>query len=176
MDESPKRSTRDTVTQLVVIAILLALIVASLIFLRQYVDSRNTSDGSNAPATFSFTCCTGYDDSTVYHPGDEIRLSWTPVRETTGADQKETITLTAMLSKRFRSASAIKSGAKVGKGVNIGPFSAESSQRVSNRSDSSPVIVIRIPKDARAGYYDLVTSATQRGQSVSDASILRIRR
>ena len=45
MDDAPKRSLRDTITQLIVIAILLALIVGSVIFLRQYIDSRNSSAG-----------------------------------------------------------------------------------------------------------------------------------
>jgi hypothetical protein len=45
MDDAPKRSLRETITQLIVIAILLALIVLSVIYLRQYIDSRNASDG-----------------------------------------------------------------------------------------------------------------------------------
>jgi hypothetical protein len=45
MDDAPKRSVRETITQLIVIAILLALIVGLVIFARQYIDSRNSSDG-----------------------------------------------------------------------------------------------------------------------------------
>jgi hypothetical protein len=43
MDGAPKRSLGDTIGQLIVILILLALIVGAIIFLRQYVDSHNTS-------------------------------------------------------------------------------------------------------------------------------------
>jgi hypothetical protein len=87
MDDAPKRSLRDTITQLIVIAILLALIVGSVIFLRQYIDSRSASDGpANAPtsttATFVYTCCTGFNPATIYHPGEEIRLAWTPTPAT----------------------------------------------------------------------------------------------
>ena len=45
MDDAPKRSLGDTITQLIVIAILIALIIGSVIFLRQYIDSRNSSEG-----------------------------------------------------------------------------------------------------------------------------------
>ena len=45
MDDAPKRSLRDTITQLIVIAILIALIIGSVIYLRQYIDSRNSSEG-----------------------------------------------------------------------------------------------------------------------------------
>jgi hypothetical protein len=46
MDDAPKRSLRDTITQLIVIAILIALIIGSVIYLRQYIDSRNSSEGA----------------------------------------------------------------------------------------------------------------------------------
>ena len=45
MDDAPKRSLGETITQLIVIAILLALIVGLVIFARQYIDSHNSSDG-----------------------------------------------------------------------------------------------------------------------------------
>jgi hypothetical protein len=45
MDDAPKRSLRETITQLIVIAILLALIVGLVIFARQYIDSHNSSEG-----------------------------------------------------------------------------------------------------------------------------------
>jgi hypothetical protein len=180
MDDAPKRSVRDTVTQLIVIAILLALIVASVIFLRQYIDSRNTSDGSNVPvstqADFSFTCCSGFDASAIYHPGEDVRLSWTPLRETTGAIRRDTITLSASLSRSFHSPGAIKSSVKGGKGVNAGPFIAQSSRFVSDRSGASAVVVLRIPGNARTGYYDLITSSTQQGVTQTNASIFEIRR
>jgi hypothetical protein len=181
MDDAPKRSVRETITQLIVIAILLALIVGSVIYLRQYIDSRNSSDGSSnvsvsSKVTFGFNCCTGFDASAVYHPGEDVRLSWTSVPVTPGAPRKETITLSAMLSKSFPSAGAIKSGVKDGRNVNVGPFIAESSQRVSNRSGAAPLVILRIPSDARTGYYDLVTSSSQHGVSETAASIFQIRR
>jgi hypothetical protein len=180
MDEAPRRSARETITQLVVIAILLALIVASVIYLRQYVDSRDASNPSSphvsTKATFSFTCCTGFDAAAIYHPGEDVRLAWTPVRATSGSNRQATITLSAMLSRSFPSPSAIKSGVKNDKPVNVGPFIAETSQRVSNHTGATPVIMIRIPNDARTGYYDLVTSSVEEGAAVTGASIFEIRR
>jgi hypothetical protein len=179
MDEAPKRSARETITQLVVIAILLALIVASVIYLRQYIDSRNASSPTppvSTKATFSFTCCTAFNAAAIYHPGEDVRLAWTPVRATSGSSHQETITLSAMLSRSFPSPSAIKSGVKDDKPVNVGPFIAETSQRVSNHAGATPVITIRIPNDARTGYYDLVTSSVEKGTALTGASIFKIRR
>ncbi|HEY5093165.1 MAG TPA: hypothetical protein VII60_07845 [Acidimicrobiales bacterium] len=46
MSDSPKRSRRDMVGQLVVILILMAILVGAIVFLHQYVTSH-----SSAPAT-----------------------------------------------------------------------------------------------------------------------------
>ncbi|MGB8197193.1 MAG: hypothetical protein WCF25_09340 [Acidimicrobiales bacterium] len=68
MDDAPKRSLGDTITQLIVIAILLALIVGSVIFLRQYIDSRNSSDGVAPPSTHvALTGIPGYTLGTHHH-------------------------------------------------------------------------------------------------------------
>jgi hypothetical protein len=53
MDDAPKRSLRDTVTQLLVIAILLALIVGAVIFARQYIDAHNSSAPASNRPTYS---------------------------------------------------------------------------------------------------------------------------
>ena len=43
MVDEPKRSVGETISQLVVIAILIAILIGALIFLRQYIESHNTS-------------------------------------------------------------------------------------------------------------------------------------
>lgn len=48
MVDAPKRSLGETISQLVVIAILIAILIGALIFLRQYIESHNTS---SSPAT-----------------------------------------------------------------------------------------------------------------------------
>jgi polyferredoxin len=52
MDEAPKRSPRDTITQLVVIAILIAILIVAIIFFRQYVDSHNALSVSHDQGHF----------------------------------------------------------------------------------------------------------------------------
>jgi hypothetical protein len=46
VNDSPKRSLGETISQLVVIAILIAILVVAIIFLRQFISSHN----SEAPA------------------------------------------------------------------------------------------------------------------------------
>jgi hypothetical protein len=47
VNDSPKRSVGETISQLVVIAILIAILVVAIIFLRQFISSH----GSDAPTS-----------------------------------------------------------------------------------------------------------------------------
>jgi undecaprenyl pyrophosphate phosphatase UppP len=69
MVDTPKRSVGETITQLLVIAILIAILIGAVIILRQYVESHNTSHSIANEPTFRFTCCAGFNPAVVYHPG-----------------------------------------------------------------------------------------------------------
>jgi hypothetical protein len=178
MDQAPKRSRRDTVGQLVVIAILIGILVGAVILLRDYVDSHNASSGASSVATYNFSCCTAFNADAVYHPGEVVHLSWTPVESLPGDYPKRTITLTAFLSKSFPTAQAIKSSTTSGTfSTTSGPFIAAADQlSVSNRVGSSPSMTFQIPGNATTGYYDIVTTASQKGFSVKGGLIIKVRR
>jgi hypothetical protein len=178
MDQAPKRSVGETIGQLAVIVVLIGILVGAVILLRDYVDSHNAPPPSSTKATFNFKCCTAFNPDVVYHPGEIVRLAWTPVEALPGVYPSRTITLTALLSKSFPSALAIKSSTKSGAfSITSGPFIAAAGQlHVSNRSGATPVMSFQIPGNARTGYYDLVTTASQKGFSVTGGSIIEIRR
>ncbi len=58
MVDAPKRSVGETISQLVVIAILVAILIGAVIIFRDYVDSHNSSDSYRSTPTRTFTCCT----------------------------------------------------------------------------------------------------------------------
>ncbi len=177
MDGTPKRSVGDTIGQLVVIAILIGILIGAVVLLRDYVDSHNSGTPTSTRATFSFNCCTGFNPNAVYRPGEIVHLSWTPVEASSGTYPARTITLTAYLSNSFASPEAIKSATRSGSlSVSRGPFVAVADPvRVSNRSSSVTTLTLRIPSDAHTGYYELVTTTSQRDLSNSGASIFKIR-
>ena len=59
--DTPKRSVRDTIGQLLVIAILLALIVGAVIFARAYIDSHSSSTPASTKSSFNVTCCAAFN-------------------------------------------------------------------------------------------------------------------
>jgi hypothetical protein len=179
MDGSPKRSVRESITQVIVIVLLIAILAGAVILLRQYVNNHNSSVPPTAsPATFNFSCCTAFNTQAVYHPGEIVHLAWTPVEALPGVYPRRTITLTAFLSSAFPNADAIKSSTKAGTfSTTTGPFSAAAGQvRISNRSGRTPISSFQIPGNARTGYYDIVTTASQKSFSVTGGTIIKVRR
>jgi hypothetical protein len=176
--DTPKRSVRDSVGQLIVIAILIALIVGAVILARQYIDSHNNSDATTTKATFNFSCCTAFNAAALYHPGEVVRLSWTPVEALPGDYPQRTITLSALLSTSFPSVHILKKSATDGSfSTKSGPFIAAAGRlHVSNRSGATPNMTFQIPGNATTGYYEIVTTASQKGFSNSGGLIIKIRR
>jgi hypothetical protein len=178
MADSPKRSVRDSIGQLIVIAILIALIVGAVILARQYIDSHNANDAESTKATFNFSCCTAFNTAAVYHPGEVVRLSWTPVEALPGQYPQRTILLTAFLSTSFPSVKVLKKSTTDGTfSITSGPFiTAAGELHVSNRSGATPNTSFQIPGNAKTGFYEIVTTASQKGFSNTGSLIIKIRR
>jgi len=178
VDGAPKRSLGDTIGQLVVIAVLIAILIGAVILLRDYVDSHNASAPTSTKPIFSYNCCTGVNPNVVYHPGEVVHLTWKPIAASFGASPTRTITLSAQLSNSFASPEAIKSATRSGSlSTRSGPFVTDAVPiRVSNRRPSAATLTLRIPDTAHTGYYELVTTTSQEDLSTSGAFILKIRR
>jgi hypothetical protein len=178
VDPQPKRSLGDTIGQLVVIAVLIAILIGAIVLLRDYVDSHNSGHASIQKTTFRFSCCSGFNPNVVYHPGETIRLAWMPVATLSSQYASRTITLDASLSHSYTSVHALKSSVQHDtKSAMAGPFIATTGPSYeSNRSGTTPVLTLQIPLNARTGYYNIVTSSSSRDSSVSGAAIIEIHR
>jgi hypothetical protein len=60
MTQTPKRSTGETISQLIVIALLIAILIGAVILLRQFIDSHNSTAAPPATPSFSYSCCTRF--------------------------------------------------------------------------------------------------------------------
>jgi hypothetical protein len=72
--DTPKRSLRESVGQLVVIAILIAILIGAVILVRQYVESHNAEDSSSIHATYR---ASPFIASTTWRGGDSAMVSRT---------------------------------------------------------------------------------------------------
>ena len=69
MVDAPKRSVGETITQLVVIAILIAILIGAIIIFRQYVESHNTSGLISYRPTTTLSGRAPLISDVVYHWG-----------------------------------------------------------------------------------------------------------
>ncbi len=177
MGDRPQRSSRDIASQLGVIILLLAVLVGAIIFLDKYVTSHRSSSPppKSAPA-YNYSCCTGWNANAVYAPGETVHLKWQKTVITPESARTEKLTLTAFLSDRFASRAAIKASTKSGSfSVKSGPFVAATDRiTLSNRSGSLPVSSLRIPGNAKSGYYAIAFTSEQKGFSVSSVETIRV--
>jgi len=79
VSDAPKRSVKDTVAQLVVIAVLIAIATVAIIYLRSFIDSHDTSSSSPTDSTLNVSCCTTFRAEAVDHPGAVVRLADGPL-------------------------------------------------------------------------------------------------
>jgi hypothetical protein len=68
----PNRSTKETITQLVVIAFLIAIVIVAVIFLRSYVDSHKAIGANPATSTSNVHRSGFYDVTLARQPSDAI--------------------------------------------------------------------------------------------------------
>jgi hypothetical protein len=75
VSDAPKRSTKDTVTQLVVIALLIAITIVAILYLRSFIASRGSMGPSLSGSTFNVSCCTVSWAGAVHYPGMVVHLA-----------------------------------------------------------------------------------------------------
>lgn len=174
MSDAHQRTARDSAGQLAVILLLIAVLVGAIIVLDKFVTSHATSTPST-PA-YNYSCCTGWSTNTVYTPSETVRLDWYKTKITPDNAPTRKLHLTAFLSYRFASDAAIKSAVKTGSlSIPAGPFAAASNEiELSNRSGTLPISSLRIPRNAKKGYYAIVFTSGQNGFSVSSIEMIHV--
>jgi hypothetical protein len=178
MSDAPPRSRRDIVGQLAVILLLIAVLVGAVIVLDKFVTShRAGSPPATSTPAYNYSCCTGWGTNTNVTPGETLHLDWYKSAVTPGDEHTATLTLTAFLSKHFASDAAIKSATKSGSfSIKSGPFSAAAGEiQLSNRAGTLPISSIRIPGNAKKGYYAIVVTSSQKDFAVSTILMVYVR-
>jgi hypothetical protein len=100
MPETPKRSLRETIGQLLVIVILIGVLIGAIILLEQFIHSHDNSQ-SLSKSTFNLTCCTRLNTTAFDHPGEVRHLASAPAENRPSAVPAETIAHGVSLDSRF---------------------------------------------------------------------------
>jgi hypothetical protein len=132
-----------------------------------------TASGAASSAVY-YSCCATDVSTTVWHPGQHVRIAWTQYgSHVTGTRVTPPVTLTAVLTGPYRTIGDLKD-ANYGGSDPSSFVAAAPVIKVSVVPASSPVSVVTIPPATAPGYYNLSTRAAFGSASVSGATIITI--
>ncbi|MFG2045436.1 hypothetical protein [Dactylosporangium sp. NPDC048998] len=126
-----------------------------------------------AAAQVTYTCCEARDVDTLYRPGQTLTVHWI----VSGSDQpgatQPHVELAARLIGPYASVDTLKAATDDQTPSEAVTFAA-APVRPSGTPDERPVSTIVIGPEAKPGYYNLITSVTGEGSTVSGASIIHV--
>lgn len=129
---------------------------------------------SKTEATFTYSCCTASVVDATYHPGEVIRLPWIATASVPSPRPRQLVTLAARISGPYRTVASLKSAFARHTPL-LGRFNVEADQlRVSDGAAVQRFSLIKVPRDAAAGFYELTTSTTTRTLVTSGGSVIRV--
>lgn len=130
--------------------------------------------GSKTNATFTYSCCTAAVVAAEFHPGEVLRLPWVATADVPSAGKVDMVTLTAKISGPYKTVASLKS-AFARRTPQLGKFNVEADQvRVSDGVAERTVELIKVPRDATAGFYELTTSTATHSLVVSGGAVIRV--
>jgi hypothetical protein len=136
-------------------------------------NSSNVKSSPSQPA-YSYTCCSGSVMNAIYHPGSVITIHW--IRKFVAPTQvpATSINLSLSLSGPYRTVASLKTDS-IGAHPRRGRTKASAKRIVVlDTAFDSPVSILRVPNDARSGYYNLTTTIGTKSLTVSGSGVIRI--
>jgi hypothetical protein len=125
-------------------------------------------------ARVSYTCCSASVTAPSWHPGQQLPVTWTRVGNVPTGQSIQPVTLSAVMTGPFSSATALKAAINQGRGGSVTARAANIT--ISRNPPRTPVSVITIPANAPPGFYDLEFTMTLGlgGGSASGESIVTV--
>ncbi len=127
--------------------------------------------------SYTYECCRASMVNTVYHPGEILRLRWIRVAQApgqTGQTSHATLELRVSLSGPFDNVAILKAISVASNSQSGSAGIVALPLRVPNWVAVNPVSIIRIPRTATSGYFNLSFRASTGEFSVSGASVVRV--
>ena len=118
-----------------------------------------------------YTCCEANEIERAYQPGETLTIHWIV---NPGTRMSGEIELNAHITGPYATADNLKASGETGSAIG-GPQTV-TAEPIHPTGDvgERPASIIVIPRTARPGSYNLVTSLTEPGATVSGASVIRV--
>ncbi|MEU5527081.1 hypothetical protein ABZ744_09085 [Micromonospora chersina] len=131
--------------------------------------------GPVTAAPVTYTCCDARDVDRPYQPGQTLTVHWTVEYPDEPGGTPPQVELTARLTGPFATVGDVKAATEATQtAAGLVTFAAAAVQP-SGTPDERPASAVVIGPDARPGYYNLVTSVVDGGNTASGGgSIIRV--
>ena len=129
---------------------------------------------TSAGTSLWYSCCATDVVTTVWHPGQQVRIAWTPSgSQAIGARMVAPMTLTVVLTGPYRTTGDLKDANKGGPDRSS-IVAAAPVIKLFAVPVRSPVSVVTIPSDAAPGSYNLSFTVASGAASSSGASVITV--
>jgi hypothetical protein len=127
-----------------------------------------------ATTQMAYSCCEAKDVDTLYQPGQTVTVHWTVQSPDNPAASPPQVELAARLTGPYATVDGLKAAtADTRSAAGEVTFTA-APVRPSGAPDERPVSTIAIGPDAKPGYYSLITSIREDGDTADGAGIVRV--
>ena len=132
--------------------------------------SHQPSNETTSQAHFAYTCCEQSDIAPVRHPGQAVTLHWIvrAAGETDSESSPLPVTLSAALTGPFVDVASLKASEP------DSPVASSAPLHTTDVEGGDPTTTLRIPPDAKPGFYNLTFAVESGGGTVSGASVIRV--
>ena len=172
MSDSSRRHRSVAVSALCVVVI---VVVAVLLFRPMYVrETANSSPTSGTLVTYNYSCCTSLAINTLYRPGEVIAARWIRTKNPGTTGRAVPVALSMRISGPFPSVSSLKS-AMIGPHPKVGATNVRSkTTTLLDTVRGNPQSVLRVPRHAASGFYNLTFTVGTSNLTQSGSSIIRV--
>ncbi|MBM0258105.1 hypothetical protein JNW89_16060 [Micromonospora sp. 4G55] len=118
-------------------------------------------------ASVTYSCCEAQDVDRPYQPGQTLTVHWTVESPDEPGRTPPQVELTARLTGPFATVGDLKAATEGTPNVPRLVTLAAAPVRPSGTPDERPVSTVAIGSDAKPGYYNLVTSVVDGGNTAS---------
>jgi hypothetical protein len=150
---------------------MLLLVTAASLGLTPLATAAHATDKTKG--TFTYSCCTASIVDATYRPGEVIRLPWIATASVPSGPS-ELVTLSARISGPYNTVASLKS-AFARHTPQLGRFNAEADVvRVSSGDAKRYFSLIKVPRDATAGFYELTTTTSVSSLAIRGGAVIRV--
>ena len=123
---------------------------------------------------YTYACCTELTAITVWHPGQQLTLHWTPIASTTTEASPTTVVLQLTLTGPFNTVDQLKTATAANEKPRGVRTIKAAPVTVTDQAGGTPVSELDLPTDLPSGYYNLDAETASGNVSAGGGVVVQV--